>query len=589
MSNNGKVDGDEKNISNPKNLFSLILVVIFGFSGFVLATPGDLDGDGYVNLIDFFLFAEQWLADDCISPDWCGGADINHSGIVDFSDFAFFAQNWSPATLLWSDEFDGTSVDTSKWTILSEADGSDCWYRPENVAVSGGTLKIYNKEELYSGRHWTGGHIDALYYPQYKYLVARVRHSVANSYIWATWWTVGWTGSTWQWPPEMDICEFQGGPGKSPGQSYHWDYAGSGHLYAGDDSGMDEAQWHTYGMYWDDTTAPIFYVDGVISSAPVGPYEGTLMGAKLKLTSSPNSQNRYSGCLLGTMEVDYVRVYDAPPVQAATQHLALNKPVTTSSAKNSGGAAERAVDESSGVTRWESNWYDPQWIRIDLQATCSITQVKLNWQNAAGKNYKIQVADEPNGPWTDCVSITNNYTTGWITYNFAAKTGRYIQLIGTARTTAYGYSLYDMQVNGTVIDPNHPDPPARTNLALGKTATSSSNESGSYTADKAFDGNFGTRWSSGFSDPQWIYVDLGATYTIDTVKLYWQTSAGKTYTIDTADSPGGPWTTRASVVNGSYGLKIHEFAPVSCRYVRMYGTARTWTTYGYSLWEMEVY
>lgn len=225
---------------------------------------------------------------------------------------------------------------------------------------------------------------------------------------------------------------------------------------------------------------------------------------------------------------------------------------------------------------------------MDLQATCSITQVKLNWQHAAGKNYKIQVADSPSGPWTDCVSVTGNYATGWITYNFAAKTGRYIQLLGTARTTPYGYSLYDMQVNGTVTDPNPPDPPTRTNLALGKTATCSSFESGSYTANMAFDGNFATRWSSSFSDPQWIQVDLGATYTIDTVNLYWETSAGKTYKIQIADSPSGPWTDCISVTNGSYGLKIHEFTPKSGRYVRMYGTARTWI-YGYSLWEMQVY
>jgi hypothetical protein len=135
----------KKAISDSKSLFLLILVVIFGFSGFALAIPGDLDENDYVNLADLELFTIQWLADDCASFNWCEGADINHSNNVDFSDFAFFAQNWSPATPIWSDEFDGTTLDTSKWTILNEADGSDSWYRPENVAVSDGTLKIYNK------------------------------------------------------------------------------------------------------------------------------------------------------------------------------------------------------------------------------------------------------------------------------------------------------------------------------------------------------------------------------------------------------------------------------------------------------------
>ena len=131
-------------------------------------------------------------------------------------------------TLLWFDEFDGTSLDLTKWEVFDEADGSDSWFRPQNIAVSNRSLKIYNKEELYNGRHWTGGHIDALYYPQYKYLEARIKHSAPETNIWATWWTVGWTGSTWAWPTEFDICEFNGGNGaKEPGQWYHIVLAGT--------------------------------------------------------------------------------------------------------------------------------------------------------------------------------------------------------------------------------------------------------------------------------------------------------------------------------------------------------------------------
>jgi len=84
----------KKSIYNSKSLFLLTLGVIFGFSGFVLANQGDLDGDGYANLTDLSLFAEQWLANDCTFNDWCDGADINQSGNTDFSDFVFFAQNW---------------------------------------------------------------------------------------------------------------------------------------------------------------------------------------------------------------------------------------------------------------------------------------------------------------------------------------------------------------------------------------------------------------------------------------------------------------------------------------------------------------
>jgi hypothetical protein len=52
------------------------------------------------------------------------------------------------------------------------------------------------------------------------------------------------------------------------------------------------------------------------------------------------------------------------------------------------------------------------------------------------------------------------------------------------------------------------------NLALNKPATCSSTDDATRTADKAVDGNTSTRWSSAYSDPQWIYVDLGSTQTM---------------------------------------------------------------------------
>ena len=347
-------------------------------------------------------------------------------------------------TLIWYDEFDGTSVDTSKWIILDEPDGGDSWYRPENVEVSGGTLKLYNKEELYYGRHWTGGHIDALYYPQYKYLEARIRHSAPDTYIWATWWTVGWTGSTWQWPPEFDISEFQGGGGnKSPGQWYHWTSSD----WDGSNTGMNESEWHTYGVYWSETRSPVFYVDGIISSVPGGDPTVAHMAAKLKLTSSPTAGKRYSGCPLATMEVDYVRVYDSPPPQPAVPtNLALNKPATASSQEDSGLGPQNAVD-GIDESRWASVWGPTAWISVDLGKSYPIDKVKIHWEYASAKEYKVQVADSPGGPWTDCVHITNNYAHDhWATHEFPAQTGRYVRIDCIQRTTIWGYSIWELEV-----------------------------------------------------------------------------------------------------------------------------------------------
>jgi beta-glucanase (GH16 family) len=436
-------------IFDSKILFLLTLGVMLCFSSFALAISGDVDGDGYVNVIDLSLFAEQWLANGCIPPDWCGGADIDHSSSVDFGDFVSLAQNWSTVMPVWSDEFEGTSVDTSKWNIYNQADADDPdgWFRPENIAVSDGMLIIHSAEELYNGRHWTGGYIDTApvssVHPQYKYLVARVRQSAPDTYIWPTWWTVGWVNNTLVWPPELDICETQGGPGKSPGQTYHWNSGGD--VYAGCSTGIDESQWHTYGTYWTAARAPVFYVDGVVSCTPAGPVNGALVPMKLKLTSSPNHQNRYSGCPLGDFEVDYVRVYDNPP-QPPPGVISQDKPTLASSAETANPAAN-ANDGNTTTTRWAaSSATYPQWWAVYLGAiSYNMTRVDINWYSTSSRayKYKIEVSDD----WvsfTTVVDKTGNTTYGDTSDSFTA-TGKYVKVTVTGCTNGSAFaSMYEV-------------------------------------------------------------------------------------------------------------------------------------------------
>jgi beta-glucanase (GH16 family) len=127
----------------------------------------------------------------------------------------------------------------------------------------------------------------------------------------------------------------------------------------------------------------------------------------------------------------------------------------------------------------------------------------------------------------------------------------------------------------------------QTNLALNKPATVSSYENIVFTSQNAVDGNINTRWSSAFSDPQWIRVDLGADYNINRVKITWETAAGRDYIVQVSNdtinwSPLRTVTTNNVLVNDYTGLTGHG------RYLRIYGTART-TPYGYSILELEAY
>jgi len=55
---------------------------------------GDLNLNGCVNMLDFSLFALQWLQTGCTAHDWCGGSDFDHSGEVGLSDVAVFTRHW---------------------------------------------------------------------------------------------------------------------------------------------------------------------------------------------------------------------------------------------------------------------------------------------------------------------------------------------------------------------------------------------------------------------------------------------------------------------------------------------------------------
>ncbi|WEK35022.1 MAG: Ig-like domain-containing protein [Candidatus Pseudobacter hemicellulosilyticus] len=123
------------------------------------------------------------------------------------------------------------------------------------------------------------------------------------------------------------------------------------------------------------------------------------------------------------------------------------------------------------------------------------------------------------------------------------------------------------------------------NLALNKPGFAST--STVYRPDGAFDGNYGTRWESYFSDPEWLYVDLGASYPINRVKLFWEAAYGRDFQIQVSEDAQN-WVAIATITNNTDVNNDLTGLSGQGRYVRMYGTVRG-TGFGYSLYEFEVY
>ncbi|MBP2708046.1 penicillin acylase family protein [Microbispora sp. RL4-1S] len=125
-----------------------------------------------------------------------------------------------------------------------------------------------------------------------------------------------------------------------------------------------------------------------------------------------------------------------------------------------------------------------------------------------------------------------------------------------------------------------------TDLAQGRTATASSSQ-GSYTPGRAVDGDPGSRWASGWSDNQYLQVDLGSARTVGRAILHWETAYGSSYRVQVSGD-GATWTTVYGTTTGDGGTDVAAFTPVSARYVRMQGVKRG-TSYGYSLYDFELY
>ncbi len=254
-------------------------------------------------------------------------------------------------------------------------------------------------------------------------------------------------------------------------------------------------------------------------------------------------------------------------------------------------------------TRWESAWGNTtEWLYIDLGKTTQITGIKLYWEGAYAKAYKIQTSDDEEN-WTDIYS-TSDSSGGNESLNIRAN-ARYVRIYMTEKfLSAYGYSLYEFEIwglNGVTKRPEN----YGTNLAEGKNVTCSAirdewwmyDDDGNLKADSvasvqasnAVDGDDGTSFTSYQDNNQWIYVDLGGYYNIGRIILKWGEDAGKVYDIQ-ASNDAQNWTTIYRRLDGY--SELEENLPIyatNVRYIRVYGYTKVANGSGFAIKELEVY
>lgn len=91
-----------------------------------------------------------------------------------------------------------------------------------------------------------------------------------------------------------------------------------------------------------------------------------------------------------------------------------------------------------------------------------------------------------------------------------------------------------------------------------------------------------------YEDPQTWSMDLGRSYEIDKVVLYWENAAAKKYKIYVSENKTD-WMEVASEEAGEKGRFKYDFAPTNARYVKIELEERTMEIYDYCMYEWQIF
>ena len=422
--------------------------------------------------------------------------------------------------LVWEDEFEGNSIDRTKWRIEDAAlvkNNEMQYYSPEEVFLKKGCLVLRSQKRKKENRNYTSGLIETKgkYTQTFGRFEMRAKFPFGQG-IWPAFWLMNSMG---KWPPEIDIGELLGHERNKVHMTNHYGSWPQNRMEGEHYEGPDFTEsFHSFAIEWEPDEIR-WFVDGVkrfftrknIPDIPFYIVINTAVGGDWP--GFPDNTTKFPQYYT----VDYVRVY---------KRDIKGTRVLTTSADNG-----RII-------------YDPEKVRykkgstVKLQAIPNIGYKFHCWGgDLKGKKRKVNI-------------VMNN--------------------------------------NNNIVAYFKKDPDAPKLLSKNKRVKASSEERSVLEAKNVVDGKKGTRWSSEFSDPQWIYVDLAKPCTVRAVRLIWESAHGKTYDIQVSLNNKDWKTVRSIKEDNIGGSRDIWLKPVKARYIRMYGIKRA-SRWGYSLLEFEVF
>ncbi len=276
------------------------------------------------------------------------GDAANSGGSVYFDDFNLnltSASAYGDWNIVWSDEFNGTNINTNTWTYDLGGGGwgnSELEYytsRTNNAFTSGGLLHIVARKETTNSSSYTSARMKTQGRVAWKYGRFEWRARLpAGTGFWPALWFLGTNITSVSWPGcgEMDVIENNGAVTNYVGGALHCG-SDSSDTYTFPDGGA-VTNFHNYVLDWS-TNAFLWYVDGHLYQIQTNwtsnlsgavypaPFDkpcfiimNLAVGGNYVGNPSVTSINTNGG-FPGELQVDYLRVFD----QTAPLQLSLTR------------------------------------------------------------------------------------------------------------------------------------------------------------------------------------------------------------------------------------------------------------------------
>ncbi len=348
-----------------------------------------------------------------------------------FLSFSIFPQSYK---LIWSDEFDGTSLDQSKWVFETGNNGgwgnNESEYytnRTQNCSTGNGLLTITAAKESYSGYNYTSSRIktQGKFSVKYGKIEAKIKLPYGQG-IWPAYWMLGDNINQVSWPScgEIDIMEMIGGQGreKTVYGSAHWggDISNSYSL----SSGIFSDNFHIFDITWDQKKI-IWHVDGITySTLDITPAALNAFQKSFFIIFNLAVGGAWPGFPDNTtifpqiMQVDYLRVYQDT---SAFPSVSIVSPQNNSSFSPNSNITLSANASTLNGTISKVEFYQDA---LKIGETY-VSPFQMTWNNVSAGNYRVSCIAYSNTGFSSASNIVNvNVSTTALTSPYGGTPAR---------------------------------------------------------------------------------------------------------------------------------------------------------------------